>query len=388
MMVDVAVSDERKNLYDFNNETALISWGLFYTRKGVKLDSIGDLEGKNIAIMESGILFSGPLGLKDTLTSFGIHANTTNVDIYSDVFKLLDDGQADVGVVNYYYGISNEGMYKVDRTSILIQPTELKYALTKNAIQNKYFIGVIDSNLREIKNDPTSVYHQSIKNNFGRLVEKNEVFPAWAKYILITVVLLLVLSLFLSRSMKEYQKVLKRQVEEKISEIEFKNAILSTQQEGSLDGILVVDENMRILLTNNRFADTWGIPKDILESKSDEKALRFVTEKLVNPEEFLAKVKYLYEHKETTSQDEVILKDGRILERYSAPMIGKDNRYYGRVWYFRDITERKKVDEKFKQKYDEMEKLYAALVGREQRMAELKQENEALKDRIRHIEKL
>jgi len=115
--------------------------------------------------------------------------------------------------------------------------------------------------------------------------------------------------LFMELARKIEQIVTRRRMEQ---ELMFSNALLSTQQEGSLDGILVVDENMRILLTNNRFADTWGIPKDILESKSDEKALRFVTEKLVNPEEFLAKVKYLYEHKETTSQDEVILKDGTV----------------------------------------------------------------------------
>jgi two-component system, cell cycle sensor histidine kinase and response regulator CckA len=383
VMVDVAVSDERKNIYDFNNETGLISWGLFYTRKGVKLDSVMDIEGKNIAIMKSGILYSGPLGLIDTLSSFGIKADITNVDIYEDVFKLLDSGKADVGVVNYFYGITNENKYKVNRTNILIQPVELKYAFTKNSPQNKYLIGVIDAHLKEIKSNPNSIYHQSIRNNFGRFIIKEEVLPEWAKYIMITIGLLFALSLLISLMLRRYQKVLKQQVKEKMSEIEFNNVILTTQQEVSLDGILVVDEDGKILLSNKRFADIWGIPKGILESKSDEKTLRFVTDKLVNSGEFLAKVKYLYEHKDETSQDEISLNDGRMLERYSAPMFGKDNNYYGRVWYFRDISDRKKAEEKFQNKYDEMEKLYTSVIGREVKMADLKRENEELKARNR-----
>ena len=62
------------------------------------------------------------------------------------------------------------------------------------------------------------------------------------------------------------------------------------------------------------------------------------------PASFLQKVQYLYEHQQETSRDEIALRDGRIFDRYSAPMFGLDGRYYGRVWYFRDITDRKRVE--------------------------------------------
>ena len=52
--------------------------------------------------------------------------------------------------------------------------------------------------------------------------------------------------------------------------------------------------------------------------------------------------------REEVSRDEVILKDGRFFDRYSAPMLGPDGKYYGRVWYFRDISENKKSDEALK----------------------------------------
>jgi len=125
----------------------------------------------------------------------------------------------------------------------------------------------------------------------------------------------------------------------------FNNTILRTQQELSLDGILVVNEHGEILSLNQRFVDMWEIPPDVIESKSDERALLSVMDKLSNPEEFMRKVKHLHEVRDETSRDEIVLKDGRSFDCYSAPMLGASGRYYGRVLYFRDITDRKQAEE-------------------------------------------
>jgi PAS domain S-box-containing protein len=122
--------------------------------------------------------------------------------------------------------------------------------------------------------------------------------------------------------------------------LEFKNVILSTQQETSLDGILVVNENGEIISFNRRFVELWGIPSDVAESKSDEQVLQSVMDKLASPGEFVGKLEQLHEAREETSRDEIALKDGRTFDRYSAPMIGAAGQYLGRVWYFRDITKR------------------------------------------------
>jgi hypothetical protein len=45
----------------------------------------------------------------------------------------------------------------------------------------------------------------------------------------------------------------------------------------------------------------------------------------------MARVAYLYEHRDEESRDELALKDGRTFDRYSAPVRGKDGVYYGRV---------------------------------------------------------
>ena len=128
-------------------------------------------------------------------------------------------------------------------------------------------------------------------------------------------------------------------------ELKFKNTLLSVQQEASIDGILVVDENGIILSFNTRFAEMFQIPREVMETRSDERALNAALDGISEPEQFLRKVHYLYENKRETSRDEVALRDGRTFDRYSSPMFGSDGSYYGRVWYFRDITRRKEAEE-------------------------------------------
>lgn len=129
------------------------------------------------------------------------------------------------------------------------------------------------------------------------------------------------------------------------NELKFHNILFDTQLEASLDAILVVDEYNTILFFNNRFAELWGIPADILATRKDEIVLSFAINQLDDPQTFAAKVQYLYENRQEKSQDEFQLKDGRVIERYSAPMFGPDGQYLGRVWYFRDITARRRTEE-------------------------------------------
>ncbi len=132
-------------------------------------------------------------------------------------------------------------------------------------------------------------------------------------------------------------------------ELVYRNIILATQQETSLDAILVVNEQGRMISYNKRFVELWGIPDNILSAKSDEQLLQFVVNQIADPSGFLDKVRYLYEHRDETSRDVLELKDRRIVDRYSSAILGSDGQYYGRVWYFRNITEQKKLEEQFRQ---------------------------------------
>jgi diguanylate cyclase (GGDEF)-like protein/PAS domain S-box-containing protein len=124
-------------------------------------------------------------------------------------------------------------------------------------------------------------------------------------------------------------------------ELIFKNTILQTQQETSPDAILVVDENLQIISYNQLYLDLWRLSPQIMSARRDGPVLQAVVDQVENSEAFVARIQYLYAHREDKSREEIQLKDGRIVDRYSAPITGADGLYYGRVWYFDDITERK-----------------------------------------------
>ena len=138
----------------------------------------------------------------------------------------------------------------------------------------------------------------------------------------------------------------RKQAEE---ELLLKNALLSAQQEVSIDGILAVDSDGKVILFNRRFAEMWKIPPELLASKCDDALSRSVRGLLADPRAFLEKTRHLYDHRQETSRDEIALVNGRVLDRYSAPMFGDGGRYFGRVWYFRDITDRILVEQSLRQ---------------------------------------
>jgi len=116
-------------------------------------------------------------------------------------------------------------------------------------------------------------------------------------------------------------------------------AILAAEHELSPHGILVVDQQGRWISFNRHFIDMWGIPEEIIRSRSDTAALDVVLSKVAQPDIFIARVDYLYEHKEERSHEEIGMKDGRTFERDSAPLALANGHIDGRVWFFRDITE-------------------------------------------------
>lgn len=127
-----------------------------------------------------------------------------------------------------------------------------------------------------------------------------------------------------------------KKAEEKLSEL---LSLHRATLEATADGILVVDTEGNVVSHNRKFLQLWHISDSLAEEKNDDKLLAFVLDQLSDPEGFLSEVKRLYSHPEESSYDTLKFKDGRVFERFSQPQkIGE--RIIGRVWSFRDVTER------------------------------------------------
>jgi PAS domain S-box-containing protein len=137
-------------------------------------------------------------------------------------------------------------------------------------------------------------------------------------------------------------------------DLNFKTALLEAQVEAALDGILVVDNHGRQVVKNKRFIEVWNFPKEIAENTDDQKSLDFVTNQNKNATEFLKKVNHLNAHPREVSRDEIELIDGRFLDRYSSPVLSKEGKHYGRIWTFRDITDRKQAEASMQKMHEKL----------------------------------
>jgi len=136
----------------------------------------------------------------------------------------------------------------------------------------------------------------------------------------------------------------RKQAEE---ELQQSLSTLHATLEATADGILVVDGQSRIVNFNQHFTEMWHIPDAVMESRKADQAMDFVLDQLIDPETFIKTVHTLLlsGNLEAESFDTLLFKDGRTYESYSRPQrIGGES--VGRVWSFRDATERKHAERK------------------------------------------
>jgi two-component system cell cycle sensor histidine kinase/response regulator CckA len=169
----------------------------------------------------------------------------------------------------------------------------------------------------------------------------------WIDFVMVAIVVIVgafgvhLLAANLRRSLAQVQQELAQRKRAE-TELQLQEMRLHTILESTGDGILAVDNAGKVIKANQGFADLWQIPDAILDEGTDEALLAHVLDQLVDPGAFLEKVHTLYSSTAADS-DIVMFKDGKTVERYSRPLLGEGG-IKGRVWSFRDVTERVRAD--------------------------------------------
>ncbi len=122
-------------------------------------------------------------------------------------------------------------------------------------------------------------------------------------------------------------------------------SLLHASLESTADGIFVIDQQGKISSYNQNFASMWNIPRSILESGEANPVLDVILPQIKTPERFADNITNFHSHPTRESFDMIEFFDGKIFERYSKPQIIGDV-VVGKVWSFRDITDRKRAERK------------------------------------------
>jgi PAS domain S-box-containing protein len=133
-------------------------------------------------------------------------------------------------------------------------------------------------------------------------------------------------------------------------------SLLNATLESTADGIFVVNTARKITSFNQNFISVWNIRDTSLLDGDDQGVLEFLQQQVKDPETFLERIFDLYRYPERERFDMVELNDGRIFERHSKPQKLKDE-IIGRVWSYRDVTDRRRAEEKLLQSLQEKETL-------------------------------
>jgi PAS domain S-box-containing protein len=136
----------------------------------------------------------------------------------------------------------------------------------------------------------------------------------------------------------------KEALERRTTELMHSLSMVRATLEATTDGILVTDESGMVNDCNEQFVSLWRVPPEILSTRDHAQLKRFMAAQFRDPDQFESRIDAIQTSASQQTLDVLELADGRVFERASKLQF-VDERRVGRVWSFREITERRRAEE-------------------------------------------
>ncbi|MET0029178.1 MAG: EAL domain-containing protein [Candidatus Thiodiazotropha sp.] len=206
----IAYNEERGRRFLFSDQTVLANWGQIYVRENSPIQSIPDLDNKNIAVLRDDVYVSGHDGLTGLCLAFKIDCHFTEYPTYEMVLRAVGQGYADAGLVNRLYGASRSHSNNTVASPIILIPLDIRFAFSRNTPQAKFLKEKLDYRLEQLKRDELSIYHQRLNTLFEPKTDPGP--PPWYYQSLIVIGLILVTLLLIAQFLRWRIKVTTREL--------------------------------------------------------------------------------------------------------------------------------------------------------------------------------
>ncbi|TAL60385.1 MAG: diguanylate cyclase, partial [Legionella sp.] len=156
---------------------------------------------------------------------------------------------------------------------------------------------------------------------------------------------------------RDYTQMLETHVEERTSSLQEMVSVSRGTLESSADGILIMNNLDKILDYNIQLLEMFKIPQEIITQKNATAVLTHIAQQLEDPKAFLSLVAETNQNINLIQINKYTINDNSIFECYTQPY-SIEKKAAGRVWSFRDITERVSLEKKL-----EFQAMHDSLTG-------------------------
>jgi len=148
-----------------------------------------------------------------------------------------------------------------------------------------------------------------------------------------------------SREMGQLYQDLKRRTESERVELD---ALMRATLESATEGILVVDNDHRVIAVNKRFAELARLPESALATRDQWVLVAAALRDVKLGDVVMSRVEALQET-DATLHEELELRDGSLVDWFSAPVRTPDGIKVGRVAFIRDVTAERRAHQELEQ---------------------------------------
>ncbi|HEY9144662.1 MAG TPA: EAL domain-containing protein [Arenimonas sp.] len=256
LLPDVAHTDERARRFAMHEVPALRSWSQVYTRPGLQLESVLELDGQRVAVL-AGSVQQTYLG--EAAHDFGLDVDWLVVDSMDAALAATAAGEADAMATNHFFGAQFASERGLGETPILFDPSRLYYASRRGA--NADLLRAIDLHLVRWQGRADSPYFATLRQWGAPAAEPG--LPSYVYWVFAGAGGLFLLAL-------AGIGLLRREVGNKTRSLRASEQRLATILDSVDAHIYIKDARLRYRYVNRRVAQLFGMKAADIVGRGDE----------------------------------------------------------------------------------------------------------------------